>query len=93
MVSWSIAVDLEFHLAVPAEIRLIVQRLDLVILSVYSKSVYVIELTVPLDKNIDCAHQRKLEKYDLQRAMYKKKPAGLPLHFPSMSDTKNLLSI
>ena len=36
----------------------------MVIWSVKAKKIFVIELTVPYEKNFDWAHQRKLEKYE-----------------------------
>jgi len=61
---WRIACDLEHQLVFPTEITLTAQRPDIVIWSVNQKKVFIVELTVPFEENLDWAHQRKLEKYE-----------------------------
>ena len=50
LVSWSVTIDLEYHLPFPAETTLTTHCPDLVIWSVHSKRVHIIELMVPLRK-------------------------------------------
>ena len=66
---WHVATDLKHNLIFPTEIAL-TRRPDIVIWSVKSKKVFVIELTVPYEENFDWAHQRKLEKYEDLREQY-----------------------
>ena len=54
---WGIIVDLERHFSFSTEIILINQCQNLVIRSVNLKRVYIIRLTIPLEENIDWAHQ------------------------------------
>ena len=61
---WHIATDLKHNFIFPTEIALTTKCLDIVIWSVKTKKVFVIELTVPYEENFDWAHQRKLEKYE-----------------------------
>ena len=39
------------------------QRLDLVIINQCTKSIIIFELTIPFERNINSAHDRKLNKY------------------------------
>ena len=61
---WHVATDLKHNFIFPTEIALTTKRPDIVIWSVKSKKVFVIELTVPYEENFDWAHQHKYE--DLQ---------------------------
>ena len=61
---WHVAIDLKHNFIFPTETALTTKRPDVVIWSVKAKKVFVIELTVPFEKNFDWAHQRKLEKYE-----------------------------
>ena len=60
---WRVIADVDRQLAFPTEITSTRHRPDL-IWSVNSKKVIIAELTIPFETNIDCAHQRKLEKYE-----------------------------
>ena len=61
---WRVIDDVDRQLAFPTEITSTRQRPDLLIWSVVSKKVFISELTIPFETNIDWAHQRKLEKYE-----------------------------
>ena len=60
---WRVIADVDRQLIFPTEITSACQRPHLVIWSVNSKKVFIAELTIPFETNIDWAHQRKLEKY------------------------------
>ena len=59
---WSVIVDLKYHFTWKGVMMLTTQHQDLLIWSVYSKTVYFIELTISFVENTDWAHQDKLKK-------------------------------
>ena len=59
--NWRVIADVHRQLAFPTEIISTRQHPDLDIWSVNSKKVIIAELTIPLEANIDWAHQQKLE--------------------------------
>jgi hypothetical protein len=66
--SWKIYCDLEgaakiAGTTIPPDILPTQQRPDLVLINLATKSIVVFELTIPYDRNIDAAHNRKLDKY------------------------------
>jgi len=63
MGEWQLASDLEQQLFFPAEIVATTLRPNIVIWSLQLKSV-LIEFTVPLETNMDVAHDRKLRRYE-----------------------------
>ena len=64
---WGVIANIDRQLTFPTEITSTRQRPDLVIWSVNSKKVIIVELTIPFEVNIDWAHQHKLEKYQDQQ--------------------------
>ena len=58
---WYVATDLKHNFIFSTEIALMTKHPDIVIWSIKAKKVFVIELTVPFEKNFDWAHQRKYE--------------------------------
>ena len=60
----ALASDLEQRLVFPVEIMATTLRPDIVIWSLPLKSVVLIDLTVPLETNMDVAHERKLRRYE-----------------------------
>jgi len=61
---WQLVCDLEQQLVFPAKIVTATLRTDIVICSLPLKSRVLIELTVPLETNMDVAHERKLRRYE-----------------------------
>ena len=66
--SWKIYCDLEgaskiAGTTIPPDILPTQQRPDLVLINPTSKSIIIIELTIPYEQNINSAHNRKLNKY------------------------------
>ena len=61
---WHVATDLKHNFIFPTEIALMTKCPDIVIWSIKAKKVFVIELTVPYEENLNWAHQHKLEKYE-----------------------------
>ena len=67
---WHVATDLKHNFIFPTGIALTTKRPDIVIWSVKTKNVFVIELTVPYEENFDWAHQHKLKKYEDMREQF-----------------------
>ena len=78
--SWSFYCDLSgakkiAGTTIPPQILLTQQRPDLMLIKESSKSIIIVELTVPFEQNIHTAHERQLDKYsgltsDLQEQCY-----------------------
>jgi hypothetical protein len=66
---WDLLVDLEddpnFYVTLPNELTSKNLRPDIVVLYKRKKCVYMLELTVPDDENIEEAHKKKNKKYDV----------------------------
>jgi ribA/ribD-fused uncharacterized protein len=60
---WVLLVDLKPQLVFPPEITSTTSRPDMVIWSRKTKTVIIIELTVPWEENMEAAHERKMLKY------------------------------
>ena len=60
---WEIQVDLRKKLVFPEEVAVTRLRPDMVLLSRSSKSILIVELTVPWEERLDISHQLKKAKY------------------------------
>lgn len=60
---WQLTVDLGSQLKLPEQITTSSLHLDLLIWSIVSMQVIKLVLTVPWEKNLEEAFERKLEKY------------------------------
>ncbi len=66
--SWTIYSDLPNNMhgcsTIPTDILITSQKPDLVILNKQSKSIYIMELSVPFERNIEDTHKRKMDRYE-----------------------------
>ena len=60
---WTFLYDLEGQLQFPIEAAVTSLRPDVVLFSRSSKTIVLLELTVPLEDNVHQAHDRKTSKY------------------------------
>ena len=60
--------------------------------SVNSKSVYIIELTIPFEENIDWAHKHQLGKYKDLREQCIQNDWTTDIYLPLMSDAKGFIA-
>ena len=61
---WCVLVDLDKQLKFPEKIAITKMRPDMVLYSDTAKMVIMIELTCPVEGNIECRHQEKTGKYE-----------------------------
>ncbi len=86
---------------IPTEILVTVQKHDLVICNSQSKSIFIIELSVPFERNIDDTHKRKMDRYqnlisDIKDTGYSVKYYALEIGsrgYISQENTKRLKDI
>ena len=62
---WKMKVDLDKRLKVPVEIADTNLRPDLILVSERTKKMGLVELTVPLEENVETAGERKMTKYSI----------------------------
>ena len=62
-VDWKLQVDVMQKLIFPQEIAVTTLRPDLILTSQSSKSIIIVELTVPWEERIDVSHELKFAKY------------------------------
>ena len=60
---WQLLVDLKKRLVFPQDIVVTQQRPDMLLLSQSTKTVIIIELTVPWEDRLDISHQLKMQRY------------------------------